>query len=114
MTLNTNEYQQAGQITLVTDAVYSFAHAIHSLVESRCSHSILCDEILEDRLLGKAIIGELLRDQLFNISFQGLSSNIVSFNEDGLETGTFNIKNLQEIPTFLDKFALQTVGLWDH
>ena len=114
MMLNTNDYQQASQITLVTDAAYSFAHAIDSLVENRCSHSILCDEILEDRPLGKAIIGELLRDQLFSTSFQGLSSNNVLFNKDEMGTGTFIIKNLQESPIFQDNFALQTVGLWDH
>ena len=114
MTLNTADYRQASQITLVTDAVYSFAHAVHNLVERRCSNSILCDEILENRLLGKGIIGELLREQLFKISFQGPSSNLVSFNENGTETGAFFIKNLQQSPIFEDSYTFEIVGLWDH
>ena len=111
MTLNTSEYLQANQLTLVIDAVYSFAHAIHSLVESRCFNSILCDEILEDKLLGRGINGELLRDEIFNISFTGVSSNLISFNESGMESGTFVIKNLQDSPIFGDKSILNIVGL---
>ena len=110
MTLNTSEYLQANQLTSVLDAVHSFAHAIHSLVERRCSNSILCDEILEDGLLGRGINGELLRE-MFNISFTGVSSNIISFNESGMETGTFMIKNLQDNPIFGDKSIFNIVGL---
>ena len=113
-TLNTTEYQQASQITLVSDAVLAFAHAIHNLVESRCPNSTLCDAILEDRLLGAAINGELLRQQLYNISFQGPSSNLVSFDQDGIEVGSFFIKNLQRNSMLDGTFRFEIVGTWDH
>ena len=114
MTLNTTEYQQTNYITLVSDAVFAFAHAIHNLVESRCPNSTLCDAILEERLLGKAINGELLRQQLYNVSFQGPSSNTVSFAKDGMETSAFFIKNLQRNPIKPGTFIFETVGIWDN
>ena len=113
MTLNTTDYKQADYITLVSDAVFAFAHAIHNLVDSRCPNSTLCDDILEERLLGKAINGELLQQQLYNISFQGPSSNIVSFDKDGIEMGVYFIKNLQRNQLLEDTFTFVTIGTWD-
>ena len=114
MTLNTTDFEQADHITLVSDTVLAFAHAIHDLVESRCPNSTLCDAILEERLLGKAINGELLRQQLYNISFQGPSSNIVAFSKDGTESGAYSIMNLKRNPMIEDTFTFETVGTWDH
>ena len=111
--INITEFQQARYITLVSDAVYSFAHAIHNLVESRCPNSTLCEDILENRQLGITINGELLREQLYNISFQGQSANIISFDQNGEEMGAFFIKNLQHSPTLMDKFSFVIVGTWD-
>ena len=113
-TLNTTEYQQASQITLVSDAVLAFAHAIHNLVESRCPNSTLCDAILEDRLLGEAINGNLLRQQLYNISFLGPSSNLVSFDPAGIEVGSFFIKNLQRNSMLDEVFSFEIVGTWNY
>ena len=113
-TLNTTEYQQASRITLVSDAVLAFAHAIHNLVENRCPNSTLCDAILEDRLLGEAINGNLLRQQLYNISFQGPSSNLVSFDPAGIEVGSFSIKNLQRNSMLDEVFSFEIVGTWNH
>ena len=110
MTLNTTEYQQANHITLVADAVLAFAHAIDNLVERRCPNSTLCDAILEDRLVGKAINGELLRQELYTTSFVGHSSN-VSFE---INAGAFFIKNLQKNSLLTDKFTYEIVGTWDH
>ena len=108
--INITEFQQARYITLVSDAVYSFAHAIHNLVESRCPNSILCEDILESRQLGMSINGELLRKQLYNISFYGRSSNIISFDQNGEEMGAYFIQNLQQSPTQEDKYSYEIVG----
>ena len=113
MTQNATEQRQAGYITLISDAVFSFAHAIDNLVKSRCSNGTLCDDILEKRHLGVAINGKLLRQQLYNVSFQGRSSNMVSFDRSE-ETGAFFIKNLQQSPTLKDKYGYKIVGIWDH
>ena len=114
MTLNTTDHKQANHITLVSDAVLAFAHAIHNLVESRCPNSTLCDAILEERLLGKSINGKLLRQHLYNISFQGPSSNIISFDNAEREAGAYSIRNLQQNPMIEDTFTFETVGTWDH
>ena len=108
-TLNTTEYQQASQITLVSDAVLAFAHAIHNLVESRCPNSTLCDATLEDQL-GETINGKLLRQQLYNISFQSSSSNLVSFDQDGIEVVSF-FKNMQRNSMLDYKCCLVTFSL---
>ena len=114
MTLNTTDHKQANHITLVSDAVLAFAHAINNLVESRCPNSTLCDAILEERLLGKSIDGKLLRQHLYNISFQGPSSNIISFNNAEREAGAYSIRNMQQNPMIEDTFTFETVGTWDH
>jgi len=109
--LDREAHEQASQLTLVTDAVYAFAHAIHHLVETNCSNGVLCDTILEDRLLGSAINGELLQEALYNVNFTGSSSNQVAFNRSG-ETGAFFIKNLQNNQP--DEYTFETVGSWDN
>ena len=102
---------QASQITLVTDAVYAFAHAIHRLVERECSNGALCDKIMENRMLGRAIKGELLREELYNISFLGPSMNNVSFDRNE-EKGSFYIKNMQR-NAVSNKYTFEIVGSWD-
>ena len=65
------EYQQASQITLVSD-VLAFAHAIQNLVESRCSNSALCDAILEDQLLGEESMGNVCGSSFTPSPFKSL------------------------------------------
>ena len=112
--LNTSAYRQINDLTLISDAVYSFAHAIQNLVQKYCSNNMLCEDILEDRTLGKAINGELLRDQLYNISFLGHSSNLVYFDRNGENKGAYIIKNLKRSTVKENAYAFETVGLWDH
>ena len=105
-------YKQASHLTLVSDAVMAFAHAIHGLVSERCPNLTLCDEILERRSTGVSVNGSLLRDQLFNISFVGYSENRITFNRDGEEKGVFDIKNLKRSDTTPNTF--ETIGIWDN
>ena len=110
--LDQDDHEQASQLTLVTDAVYAFAHAIHYLVEENCSNSVLCDKILEDRPMGMAVNGELLQEALYSVNFTGSSGNLVTFNRSG-ETGAFFIKNLQR-NSQTGEYTFETIGSWDN
>ncbi len=110
--LDRTAHVQASQLTLVTDAVYAFAHAIHILVGNYCINGILCNEILEDRLLGRAINGELLRESFYSVNFTGPSRNKITFNRTQ-ETGAFFIKNLQYNDT-TNNYSFEIVGSWDN
>ena len=91
-------YDQRIGISSVVDAVYAFAHALHGLVEARCSGNGLCHEILVRRHpTGFAVNGTLIREYLLNnISFPGLSSHTVSFDEHGNDMSSYTVKNLQK------------------
>ncbi len=59
------KYEQEGKISFVTDAVYSFAHALHIMQKDVCNGTWgLCPEL-------QRINGEQLLDYLKNVSFQG-------------------------------------------
>ena len=107
------DFEQASHLTLVSDAVMAFAHAIHRLVSNNCPKGILCDKILEERSTGRSINGTLLREELFNISFTGFSTNNINFDKSGKETGAFNIRNLKSSNNS-NQFYFETVGLWDN
>ncbi len=111
MTLNTTDYRQINHLTLISDAVYAFAHAIHGLVQKYCTNQTLCDAIMEKRALGMSINGEMLRNQLYNISFKGDSSNTVYFDRDGENKGSYFIKNLKKKG---ESYVFEKIGTWDH
>lgn len=112
-TLNTTDHMQYSASTLVVDAVLAFAHATQSLIDSECpTRGGLCDDVWEYRQTGRALNGEMLRRHLYNISFHGASSNLVTFDAQGNEPGAYFVKNLQRTPK--NKFSFETIGRWDH
>lgn len=112
LTLNTTDHKQFSQATLIVDAVMAFAHAIHSLIESKCLSGDLCDAVLDNQLIGQSIKGELIREHLYNISFRGLSSNLVTFDAEGNEPGAYFVYNLQRVSN--SEFSFERIGRWDH
>ena len=105
-------YQQSGKVTFTIDAVYAFAHAIHRLQEDFCQgRPGLCEKIVDSRFGGVAIRGDLLLQYLHNVSFNGISTEVVSFDENGDQQGGYVIKNLQKTN---GKFTYKIVGHWDE
>ena len=98
--------------TLVMDAVMAFAHATHNLIESQCPDGNLCDAILVDRLTGQAVNGELIREHLYDVSFRGASTNLVTFDAQGNEPGAYYVKNLQRVSD--GQYSFENIGTWDH
>ena len=106
-------YQQSGKVTFTIDAVYAFAHAIHRLQQDYCQGgSGLCEKIIDTRSGGKAIRGDLLLRYLHNVSFNGISTEIVNFDENGDQQGGYVIKNLQK--NLNGKYIYKTIGHWDE
>ena len=113
LTLNTTDHDQISHATLVIDAVMAFAHSLHSLIESYCNGHICEDILVLERLVGRAIEGELIREHLYNnVSFKGASSNTISFDREGDRQGAYFVKNLQQVSE--NKFSFETVGMWDY
>lgn len=101
--------------TNVIDAVFAFAHAMHRMIEDHCPDRTLCDEIVVRRSIGEAIDGILLRQYLFNVSFQSTFSDSPDqrlFDANGDVQGSYLILNLKSNGT--DLFSYEPVGTWDH
>ena len=108
-----NGYTQKNEISSIIDAVYAFAHAVHGLIESHCSNHILCSDIMVHRSAGMAVNGTMIRDYLlYNLSFPGLSADMVQFDSAGNDQSSYVVKNLQRR---LDGsgYEYQSVGTWD-
>ena len=104
-----NYYQQNSKVPFVLDAVYAFAHAIHNMLNSVCGNITVCDEVRVERY-GKFIInGKLLLQYLHNVSFDGISTNRIDFDENGDQGGGYWINNLQKLS---ENFEFVTLADW--
>lgn len=112
LSLNTADHRQYSQSTLIVDAVMAFAYAIQSLLKTQCNGSNICDAVVDDKPTGRSIKGEMIREHLYNISFRGLSSNLVMFDAEGNEPGAYFVYNLQRASN--NKFSFERIGRWDH
>ena len=109
----TSGYRQNSKVTFTIDAVYAFAHAIHKLQRDFCGGGPgLCKEILDSRSGGEVIQGELLLKYLHNVSFSGISTEIISFDSNGDQQGGYVLKNLQQNRN--RGFNFSTIGHWDE
>ena len=106
-------YRQEATVPFTMDAVYAFAHAIHKLQQDFCNgRPGLCQEILDTRSGGVAIRGDYLLQYLHNISFSGVSSEVIDFDENGDQQGGYLVKNLQKQSN--GEFAYADIGQWDE
>jgi metabotropic glutamate receptor 2/3 len=107
-------YSHVTHVSLTTDAVYAFAHAIHKMQQDLCPGGRgLCTEILDQSnfLKGGAINGELLLKYLYKVSFHGASADTIEFDENGDVKGSYRITNLQKDTN--GYLAYTPVGRWD-
>ncbi len=110
-------YKQNSKVAFTMDAVYAFAHAIDKLQRDRCSSRFgLCPEMLDTQIGHVSIQGEMLLKYLKNVSFNGVSTDIISFDDNGDQKGGYVIKNLQRNSSKDDhsKFVFDIIGHWDE
>ena len=111
---NLSETTRAVYTAYVIDAVYAFAYAIHQMIVDHCLTDTICDAIVMRRSTGEAIDGALLRQYLFNVSFNSTFSEMPGerlFDTYGDVQGSYLIVNLQLTN---DQLQFETVGTWDH
>lgn len=106
----TGRYKQNSKVPFVIDAVYAFAHALHNLLLNVCGEVKLCHQAAIHKDHGVIVNGELLLRYLKNVSFVSVSSETISFDEEGDVHGGYWIKNLQRRP---NSFYYATVGTWN-
>ena len=100
------------KVNEVIDAIYAFAHAIHQMIEDHCDNGIVCDKIVTTRSIGEAIDGRMLRDYLYNVTFNSTFSSGRLFNGNGDVEGSYLIKNLKNSSD--NQLSFETVGEWRH
>ena len=100
-------YRQNSKVTFTMDAVFAFAHAVQDMINVHCNGTTLCAEILD---FNGRIKGKLLKDYLFNVSFQGFSSPFIRFDKNGNEKRGYVIQSLTRYTN--NSSAVQIVGSW--
>ena len=88
-------YRQNSKVPFTIDAVYAIAHAINNLQHDLCSGDEICGEIVEYSNGHTNINGELLKTYLQNVNFSGESTDVIHFNRNGDQEGSYFIKALK-------------------
>ncbi|KAG8451035.1 hypothetical protein GDO86_003350 [Hymenochirus boettgeri] len=82
-------YEQEGKVQFVIDAVYSMAHALHSMHKTLCPGNVgLCSRM-------DPIDGAELLKYIRNVNFTGIAGTPVTFNENGDAPGRYEIYQYQ-------------------
>ena len=106
-------FRQSGKVPFTMDAVYAFAHAMHQLQKDFCQGGPgLCQAIIDTRSGGIAIRGDLLLQYLYNVSFLGVSTELIEFDSNGDLQGGYIVKNLQKKSN--GEFVYEVIGQWDE
>nr|XP_006825288.1 PREDICTED: metabotropic glutamate receptor 3-like [Saccoglossus kowalevskii] len=95
-------FSKESLVSLIIDAVYTFAHGLEAARYNLCGKQLTCIEMYN--LTGEDTIGYLR-----NVSFEGTTGQ-VSFDENGDILGKYIIKTLQHIN---GTYQFVTVGIWD-
>ena len=107
-------YKQNSKVAFTIDAVYAFAHAVDELQQNHCQGQPgLCSEILNTQIGHVSVRGDLLLKYLKNVSFDGVSTEIISFDDNGDQKGGYVVKNLQRNSSN-GEFVFEIIGHWDE
>ena len=105
-------YSQKEVIPFIIDAVYVFAHAIQNFLDDNCDSPLRwnrtaqqCDGMKQE------LNGENMLEYLYNVNFNGIRNQNVSFDENGDPSGVYEIINLQANGNGQDEYV--SVGFWN-
>ncbi|KAG5839013.1 hypothetical protein ANANG_G00229840 [Anguilla anguilla] len=99
-----SQYEQEGKVQFVIDAVYSVAHALHSMHRDLCpEHSGVCPEM---DLAG----GKKLLKYIRSVSFNGSAGTPVMFNRNGDAPGRYDLFQYQMSTNSSPGYKL--IGQW--
>ena len=105
-------YKQNSKVAFTIDAVYAFAQAVHKLQREHCQSQGLCAKIMDMQIGHVSVQGDLLLKYLYNVSFNGVSTEIISFDDNGDQKGGYDVKNLQRNSN--REFVFEIIGHWDE
>ena len=112
------DYKQYSVVPLVTDAVYTVAHAIHSFIQDNCPEPIFWHPNNQScQGYNFSLDGETLFRYIGQVNFTSPSNNSVTFDSQGNIAAKYSIFNYQLIECsncLLKKyFSLVNIGIWD-
>ena len=96
-------------VTNVIDAVYSFAYAIHNMMDDLFfpNNETSWQNITKKRFSKHVLNGKLLREYLYNVSFNSSSCREAYFDASGDMNGDYAIVNMDKDSN------INKVGTWD-
>ncbi|XP_077121042.1 metabotropic glutamate receptor 8 isoform X2 [Ranitomeya variabilis] len=100
-----SSYEQEGKVQFVIDAVYSMAHALHSMHRDFCPGYLgLCSRM-------KPVDGKDLLSYIRAVNFNGSAGTPVTYNENGDAPGRYDIYQYQ----IINKTAeYKVIGHWTN
>ena len=112
-----HDYQQEYSIPRVIEAVYAFAHALQDYLNDNCDIPVVWNRA-NYSCTGqrRALNGPTMLEYVRNVSFIGLTQNMIEFNEFGyVRNGSYEILNYKAFKSVEGSYSygLQKVGIWD-
>ena len=115
-----SRYQQGNFIPLVVDAVYSFAHALHSFLVENCNETDSAPFLWfkeNGTCLGQSreLNGSSLLEYLNDVNFTSVTNNSITFDESGSVQGFYEILNYQAVLSpdgSVSSYQFVSVGKW--
>ena len=105
-------YSQKEVIPFIIDAVYVFAHAIQSFLDDNCDSPLRWNRTAQQcDGMKYELTGEKLLEYLYDVNFNGVWNQNVSFDENGDPSGVYEIINLQTNSNGQDEYV--SVGFWN-
>ncbi|KAK9744035.1 Nine Cysteines Domain of family 3 GPCR [Popillia japonica] len=97
-------YRQDSKLSFVIKAIYSFAHALHTMQRHICGKNFLgvCNEM-------QTFNGSLFKEHLMNVSFK-YKNETIEFDENGDPPGRYDILNYQHLGN--GSYDYVNVGSW--
>jgi hypothetical protein len=114
------QYQQGSFLPLVIDAVYAFAHALHSFLVDNCNATESAPFLWlneSGRCMGQSreLNGSSLLEYLDKVNFKSITNNTVFFSESGSVLGSYEVFNYQASFSStgdVTGYQLKAVGSW--
>ena len=113
-----HDYQQEYAIPRVIEAVYAFAHALQDYLNDNCDIPVVWNRA-NYSCTGqrRALNGPTMLEYVRNVSFIGLTQNMIEFNELGyVMNGGYEILNYKAFKSVEGSYSyrLQKVGIWEN
>ena len=106
-----SSYSQNEFVPYVINAVYAFAYGLQNFLNNNCDSPLRWNRTTQQCDGMKLnLTGENLLGYLYNVTFNGIQNNTVSFDENGDPSGVYEVISLQANDN--GQYESVTVGIW--